>query len=1353
MARQSIAINSGAITKVLRENRAVSSFTRAIREIFILALAVVGLMCGRVAVAQVDQGAIVGVVTDSSGAVIPNAHVSITETNTGLVLASKTNGSGNYFFSPIKIGTYTVSASAPGFQTTEQTGVVVHVQDRLNIPIHLQPGKVSETVVVTSTAPMMQTQTAEIAMDVDSKFLNDAPLANRNWIFIAQEAPGVTPMVGRGSGNGDFSSNGQHEEQNNYMLDGVDNNVANSDYINGSSYNLAPPPEAIAEFKLETGNYSAELGRGHAAVFNATTKSGTNQIHGAIWEYVRNTAFDSKVWTQAAGTPVGNFHLNQFGGAIGGPLLKNHLFYFGDVQNARYVNGANPSTLSVPTARERRGDFTELLNPTWGNGTCPIVLYVPNTQAGSVPAAKSYICSSNKVSSGPTGTLQQYGSQQYTYDGYTFAPGQNVFSPTQIDTVAQNLLKQYPCPNYAAAGQPNYGQPNGGWSTGDCNSSSDVDAGPTSSNYQVNLQSVSNPINWDQRLDWNINSRDLFTFAVHYQHIINTFPAPLGPILDGTTSYQGHNQSYLSENFMVSETHTFSPSLINEFRFGFNWGNDSNLQYNYGTNIAATLGMGGVPANPALQLGGLPSTAISGLTTFGTHGNDPAHEGMNVSQYIDNVTKVIGNHSLKVGFEAMPGRWYSTNAAQPLGSYSFNGTFTGVTGASGPTGNGIADFIGLGTLQGGGYSTTDNMNNAAISTFVYTHFVQQYIAGYVQDDWKATHKLTLNVGLRYEYFTPKREQAGQLANFVMQTSSMTANGGTGTAELVMPQSQKSNALPPNFLALLNADNVSVVYTNNNYLSSFPKANWSPRFGAAYQFSPQTVGRIGGGVFMGGFEPGGGAANVLNPPFIVNASTAALPSCQQGVWCESQTNFGNTLEGGLGQFMGAGGVTNNAAFPAVGEEDPVMHMPYTVQYNASVQQLLTPTTTLTMSYVGSIGRHLVTGINNPDMPQAITIGGQQGNGFTPFPHLSGQFWMSWTGASSYNSLQVMMSKHLSHGLAFFGSYTWAHAFDNTTDLLGGDYGAYKQAALIPIIHEWGQSGYDIRHRAVINVDYDLPFGEGRQWVNHGGILNAIVGGWKTDAEWWGQTGQPFTVGISRISGWQNANGGLSNSAVKIADPMSTGLPAPNANATSSSPTALQQVGSGITSGTPSNTAANVCAAQTHTRTRWFNPCAFADPIGVVNTSNAAAVQQLQQYATGYFSYYSAPIGPDSALANGKYNSNGTINTTNTALLQGAPYVTGYANVAPFFGSSKNDVSGPGNWRLNMSIFKDFTVWREGKYLELRADAFNVLNHPSFGNPGNTNTNIGANAVALTGTMSNQTNTIDSRFLQFSGKFVF
>lgn len=1349
MLNQSIANGCPAATQS-HTQRAIYVWERLSRgsapRFFLVLAAVLIALCPLRGFAQMDQGAIVGAVTDTSGAVVPNANLTLTNTETGLVLKKKSNASGDYFFSPIKIGNYVLSVSAPGFQTMVQDNIVVHVTDRLNIPFKLRPGQVSTTVTVTSAAPLMQTQTAETAVDIDSKFLNDAPLANNNWIFIAQETPGTTPFVGRGGGNGDFSSNGQHEEQNNYMLDGVDNNVSNSDYVNGSSYNLAPPPDAVEEFKIENGNYSAEIGRGHAAVFNATTKSGTNDFHGDIYEGVRNTDLDALVWNQAKGSKPAVFHLNQFGGSLGGPIVRNHLFLFGDVEDSRYVNGANPSQYSVPTPRERQGDFSELLNPSLTGNSCPIVLYVPNSNTGTYtcnPSKKQYVL--------PAGRLQQdaSSSSQVTWTSPTnqvlqFAQGQNVFAPGQLDQTAQAILKLYPCPNYSPAGTANFNQANGGWSTGDCNAASDTDTGSTHQNYQTNLTSTSDPINWDGRLDWNLSSRDLATFRVDYQHVINTNPSPLGPILDGYPNYAGHNQTYLSENWMVSETHTFSPTLINEFRFGFNWGNDANLQYNYNKNIAATLGMGGVPVNPALQEGGLPAVSIGGnggLTGLGTHGNDPAHEGENIYEILDNVTKVMGKQSLKFGFEAMPMRWYSTNASQPLGNYNFNGNYTSVSGLGGPGGSGIADFIALGTNPDGSYTNTDNMNNGQISTFTYTHFVMQYFAGYLQDDWKVSPKLTVNLGLRYEYFTPKREQANQLANFVWLNGSVGPNGTTGQSELVLPEADRSLNLDPNLLALMQADNVALDYTRNPYLSSFPKANWSPRFGVAYQVDNKTVARLGAGVFMGGFEPGGGAANVLNPPFIMLAQTPALPQCSQGSYCGSQYPFGNNLESGLGGFLASGGIQHYASFPEIGEEDPVMHMPYTVQYNLSVQRALNNTTTATVSYVGSLGRHLVTGLNNPDMPLAITIGGEDTHGLESAPHFTGYFWMSWTGASSYNSMQATLQKHYGNGLSFLGSYTWAHAFDDTSDMLGGDIGAYKQSAIIPIKYEWGQSGYDIRHRATVDVDYDLPFGAGRTWLNHSGIVDEIVGGWRTDMEWWGQTGTPINgVGISRIGGWQNANGGLSNSAAKIANPYSSHLSAPD----QSNP----MTASGLTTGAASNTAANVCAAKTKTKQRWINPCAYADPLGVMNTASQAAVDALAPYATGYYSYYSPAVGADNALAAGKYDTTGGP----SKLGEDVPYVTGYAAAKPFFGSPKNSVSGPGNWKLNASLFKDFKTFHE-QFLEFRADAFNVLNHPSWGNPGNVNTNIGANVVQITGPGSTQNNTIDARFLQFSAKYVF
>ena len=1344
LTQQSIAISDSE--KLMQSGRIefparrAGGATRAAYSLLLIAAFLIGFHSSR-AFGQADQGAVIGVVTDNSGAAIPDADVTLTETDTGLVLRARTNASGEYFFTPIKTGNYTVSAAAPNFEKTEEQNIVVHVTDRLNIPLALRPGKVTETVTITSAAPLMQTETAETAVDVDSKFLNDAPLANRNWIFIAQEAPGSTPFVGRGSGNGDFSSNGQHEEQNNYMLDGADNNTMNSDYINGSTYSIAPPPDAIAEFKMETSNYSAEIGRGHGAVINATTKSGTNEIHGDLWEYVRNTKLDALVWTQAPGSNPAVFHMNQFGATLGGPIIKNKLFFFVDAQDARYAVGANPSTYTVPTPRMRQGDFSELLNPALTQGSCPSVLYIPNTNTGT------YKCSSNVVSAGPTGKLQQYGGSQYTYDGYTFAAGQNVFSPAQLDTVAQKLIQAFPCPNYSPAGTSNFNKPSGGWTPGNCNATTDTDMGATTNNYQVDLNENSDPINWDGKLDWNISSKDLATFRVDYQHIMNTFVAPLGPILDGTGSNQGHTQSYLSSNYMAGETHTFSPTLINEFRFAFNWGNDQNLQYNATDNISATYGLNGVPFSAGPQNGGLPAISAS-WQAFGAHGNDPAHEGQNNYQILDNVTKIIGNQSLKIGFQAMPMRFYSTAAGTPRGSYTFGGSpgpYTGVTGLGGPSGYGGADFLAQGTLSAGGYTGTDNMSSGSISSYVVNHYVHQYIGAFIQDDWKLTQNFTLNLGLRYEFFTPKLEQSDQWANFVQETETMTSSGGTGTAKLLIPASQSGEKLDPNLVALLNADNVQVVYDSNRHLVNYPKANWSPRIGGAYQIDNKTVIRMGFGVFMGGFEPGGGSALTQNPPFYMTANLASLPSCTQGTYCASQYAFNNTLEGGFGGFEASGGIEHFATFPNIQEAgtgpNPSMHMPYTMNYNLSVQRAFWEGTTATVNYVGSVGRHLVTLYNNPDQPLAITIGGESGNGFTPFPHFAGSQWMGWTGQSSYNALQATVQKHYGHGLSFLGSYTWAHAFDNTVDLLGGDYGSYRQSYLIPINTEWGQSGYDIRERAVINVDYDLPFGVGRQFANRPGVLDRIIGGWKTDMEWWGQTGQPFTPTISRTSGWSNANGGENNNAIKIANPFSNNLQAPaNYNGLLTS--------SGMTTGAASNTAANVCAAQTRTRQRWVNPCAYEDPLAVGSSNNATSAAELAPYETGTFSYASGPVGADNSLCDGL---GCTTNATGATAGTPVPYVTGYAAVAPFFGGVKNSISGPGNWKLNASLFKDFRTWHE-QFLEFRADAFNVLNHPSLGNP-SMGTDIGANVVQITGTGSEQNLTIDARFFQLSGKYVF
>src|SRR5882757_4092555 len=269
------------------------------------------LFAVQVAMAQVDQGAITGVVQDSSGAVVPNAQVTVKNTDTGLVLQGTTNGSGFYVFSPLKIGNYRVSATAKGFQTTQRDNLHLDAQQRLNVVMALKPGAVTDTVTVTDEIPLLQTQSSAVGQVISTDVINNTPLNGRNWVYIAQLTAGVAPPLGntRGSGSGDFVANGQRAEQNNFILDGVDNNTNLIDFLNGSSFVMRPPPDALAEFNLQTSNFSAEFGHSAGAVMSASIKSGTNQIHGNVWEYVRNTDLDATPWNALSSPP---YHENQF---------------------------------------------------------------------------------------------------------------------------------------------------------------------------------------------------------------------------------------------------------------------------------------------------------------------------------------------------------------------------------------------------------------------------------------------------------------------------------------------------------------------------------------------------------------------------------------------------------------------------------------------------------------------------------------------------------------------------------------------------------------------------------------------------------------------------------------------------------------------------------------------------------------------------------------------------------------------------------------------------------------------------------------------------------------------------------
>jgi hypothetical protein len=1162
----------------------------------ITAIAIISWI-GTICQAQVDQGAITGFVEDSSGAVIPNVQVTVNNVDTGLTFQVKTNGSGVYVVAPLKIGNYTVTATASGFKTVTRENLHVDAQQRLSVNITLPTGAVSQTVNVTSAPPLLQTDSGSVSQTIETSTINNTPLNGRNWVYIAQLTAGVTPTLGntRGNGTGDFVANGQNAEQNNFILNGVDNNTNLVDYLNGSSYVMRPPPDALSEFSLETSNYSAEFGHSAGAVMNASIKSGTNQVHGDFWEYFRNTNLDAQNWNALTNPP---YHENQFGGTLGFPIFRNKLFYFGDAE-ANRISIGQTNTLTVPTALMRQGNFSELLDTSLTGEAQPVQLYQPNSG----------------------------GAAKLSCNGQN-----NVFCSSQIDSVAQRILNLYPQPN--------------------------TNGGKTFNNLVENVAQANDTWQWDQRLDWNPSRRDQAYATFSYLHNIVRNQFPLGPILDGS-GYGGGNNRNVAENFMVSETHIFNPTLTNEFRFGFNWDSVSYQQANPNADVSTQLGLGGVPFAPGI--GGLPQSSMSGISSWGTQGNSV--EAQNVYQILDNVSKVVGNHSLKFGVSLQAIRVFYVYFQDPRGRYTYNGLYTSNHGAS-FTGFGVADFL------------ANQMEQAYITLAPYVNDAQWYRSAYAQDDWKATRRLTLNLGVRYDYFQPYKEMSNQQANF-MVTGPLGVGTGSGVYEIV----NRSSNIPLGsaFPGVLAANNVSIQYVNHQRLSTAQDFNFAPRIGFAYRLDSMSVIHGGFGIFYGGLQNEGNGNLGSNFPFSMTA-TIPQPSCSLNR-CPST---GVTLEDGL-SAQTANGLQNFVSFPGFHSTDVHIKTPYTEGYSLQFERELTPSMAATFGYVGNVSRHepLYWAPNNS--PVLLTPG-QSTQSYQAFPTLGGIGQINYSGVGTYNSLQAKIEKHYSRGLTFLATYTWGHNLDDYSDAGGletavGD----RNMLLIPVIDEYTNSPYDVRQRVTLNGNYILPFGRGEAFLNHNRWADYTVGGWSTSLTFSAQTGLPFTV-TPNIS---TAAGG-SGRALAVRDPFAAG-------------------------GSPDPSNPNItCASRTRNKVNWYNPCSFANPL----PGNVIAPPGVTPGAGNSY-LYASPVRSESAAI---------------ALL----------------GGRAEQVYGPGYNRVNMSLFKNFTTWRE-EQLQFRADAFNLLNHPSLANPSLTGLN--STGGAITGPKSFQNDTPDARFFQLAMKYTF
>jgi hypothetical protein len=1053
--------------------------------------------------AQVDTGTISGTVRDSTGAVIDGAKVTVTNEETSFKREGVTSESGNYTFSPLKIGEYTITVEQAGFNQQRRSGVQLNIQQQAVVDFTLTPGQVSNTVDVTASVPVLQTESAAIGQVVQSQTINDLPLNGRNYTFLARLSAGVTIGQNEGRGlnaNGWFTANGTRPAQNNFLLDGIDNNTSNVDFLAGAGYVLKPPVDAVNEFNLQTSDFSAEFGRAGGAVLNASLKSGSNAFHGSLWEFLRNDKLDAADFFQNAnGQKRGAFRQNQFGATAGGRIIKNKTFWFADYEGTR-IRQASPQTATVPTALQRNSGFTDFSDLT-------------SLQKGSFTDALGR--------SFPLGTIFDPATTQALANGqYVRSPfAGNVIPQNRIDPNAVKLLNLYPAPT-----QPGL-----------------------LNNYNVNRNATTDVNSFDVRVDQNFSEHDQVFARYSYSHSPSFTPSPLGGIADGGGFADGY-QTVDAQGAALSYTHSFGATLVNEARIGFNREHTIRNQpfANDVSNIPAQYGIPGVFQTPGN--GGLPYISIGDLNQLGPAEWLVSDRYSNTIQLTENLTKIYKSHTFKGGAEIQSIRFPWIAPPYSRGAFDFNGVYTSIPNKRDAS-TGIAQMLLVPTPSAvGGPGFVGGSDSVNASNFGGVANKRAYGGVFFQDDWKVTQKLTLNLGLRWDYFTPTGETYAAQANFVPGTP---FNG----AEFIIPASRKGKPqLSPSFTNLLAKDGINLNYTDQygSGLSAVQNNNFAPRFGFAYRVTPQLVVRGGYGIFYSAFENRGGYPSLsYNYPFQYSFSYPT-PDPQTPI----RYSNGNlaTLENGLLSIPTNDPTQVTASGLTLRGIQLHYKTPYVQSYNFSLQYQLSNTSSVQASYVASLSRNLETFVSTNNQ-SVLLPPGVNPQSYVPFPDFSrGASYDDTVGTANYHSLQTKFEKQYSNGLNALVVYTFSKTRTDAGDLLSGGGVAGFRAPNLPgwgIQKDMGLAPFDIRHAFTASGTYELPVGKGKRYLSSSPALaQFILGNWSTNWILTLDTGQPQTINCVTTTGagtgcyalytGQNPYGGSHNvqhfyNAAAFADP--------------------------------------------------------------------------------------------------------------------------------------------------------------------------------------------------------------------------
>jgi hypothetical protein len=933
---------------------------RRLHSIFLLCLSLIVILTCAPAPAQTVDTAIIGTITDSSGAAIPGATVVVSSSATGIKKQAVTGSGGEYTINYLTPGNFDVTVSANGFRSAGQTNIVLQINQQARVNLVMGVAGQEQTIQVQGTQPLLQTEDASLGVVVGADSAANLPLNGRKFNDLAILTPGVTvynPDNHSSSTDGSaISAYGSQVTWAQVNVDGVTMVNNRHAYIN-----VYPSVDAIQEFKVLTGNAEAEYGGGAGTVTNIQLKTGTNAFHGNVFEFFRNTAMDARNFFLVAPVPKQVLKQNQFGGTVGGPILKDRTFFFFSYEGLRSVE-QSASLANVLSPAEENGDFSALL---------------PATQLVSP---------------------------------YTGLPYPNNQIP--VDPVAQNIAQKYiPLPNTNQNGL-NY-------------------AGVTSGNESVNQYLV--------RFDHKINDNNQLAF--HFLYAFRNFPSS---DLNPNFTYKG---TYPIYNVGLQYVHTFNAAMVNELRLGTDLEHVKQLSTLAGTNFtAASIGINGF-VQPNGQPwpppdAGFPVFSSSDLIDIGDGTAASNLDASGTYQFVDNFTWTKGKHTLIFGADIRHNQDNATTDNTPYGQLNFNGSETGYDGA---------DLI-LGVPSS--VITPEGVPLTAAR--------QWRDAWYFQDNWKATPKLTLNLGLRYDLWVPPHDNLD---------TSRTVSFGTS---------------PP---TVVNLPNPIWKVTHKDF---------APRLGVAYLLPHQFVVRAGYGITFYGGQFDNINILQLNPPVdpsftLTNGYTPANPPTA-------------TIQYPVSPSLAAANA-NVASLP-MNDQHPDL---YLQTYNLTVSKQFW-SNVIDISYVGVKGNHQDTSDENfntgPPQPASGNV-----NANRPYPTFGTIRLIDFTGgASSYNGLNIHFEHRFTHQLEFTGSYSWSHLLDNQgTDINNG-----SSETQIPASKEWASGLTDQRNYLTIAFVWELP-----KFAGGNAAMRAVVNGWGINSIYQYISGSPLWVTQS-ADGENNGN---------------------------------------------------------------------------------------------------------------------------------------------------------------------------------------------------------------------------------------